>query len=78
LWTRTCKPLKIWVKEPSTWSCCTRSGPWSIDRWDVMVEYSWGLPFCHGGTPKSSSFISFPNINHPYWGTTIYGNPFLT
>lgn len=25
LWMRTCKQLKIWVKGPSTLSCCTRS-----------------------------------------------------
>ena len=26
------------------------------------------------GTPKSSIFIGFSIINHPFWGTTIFGN----
>ena len=27
------------------------------------------------GTPKSSTLIGFSLINHPFWGTPIYGNP---
>ena len=26
------------------------------------------------GTPKSSILIGFSLINHPFWGTTIFGN----
>ena len=26
------------------------------------------------GTPKSSIFIGFSIINHPFWGTPIFGN----
>ena len=26
------------------------------------------------GTPKSSILIRFSIINHPFWGTTIFGN----
>ena len=26
------------------------------------------------GTPKSSSLIGFSLINHPFWGTPIFGN----
>ncbi len=26
------------------------------------------------GTPKSSILIEFSIINHPFWGTTIFGN----
>ena len=26
------------------------------------------------GTPKSSILIGFFIINHPFWGTTIFGN----
>ena len=26
------------------------------------------------GTPKSSILIGFPIINHPFWGTPIFGN----
>ena len=30
-----------------------------------------------GGTPKSSILIGFSIINHPFWGTPIFGNPHL-
>ena len=26
------------------------------------------------GTPKSSTLIGFSIINHPFWGTPIFGN----
>ena len=29
----------------------------------------------NGGTPKSFTLIGFSLINHPFWGTPIYGNP---
>ena len=28
----------------------------------------------NGGTPKSSILIGLSIINHPFWGTTIFGN----
>ena len=28
----------------------------------------------NGGTPKSSIFIGFSIINHPFWDTPIFGN----
>ena len=28
----------------------------------------------NSGTPKSSILITFSIINHPFWGTTIFGN----
>ena len=28
----------------------------------------------NSGTPKSSILTGFSNINHPFWGTTIFGN----
>jgi len=28
----------------------------------------------NSGTPKSSILIGFSNINHPFWGTPIFGN----
>ena len=36
----------------------------------VYMEVSW-----HGGTPKSSVLRGFSLINHPFWGTLIYGTP---
>ena len=29
----------------------------------------------NSGTPKSSILIGFPIKNHPFWGTSIFGNP---
>jgi hypothetical protein len=31
----------------------------------------------NGGTPKSCILIGFSIINHPFGGTTIYGNPHI-
>ena len=31
----------------------------------------------NGGTPKSSILTGFSIINHPFWGTTILGNPHM-
>ena len=31
----------------------------------------------NSGTPKSSILIGFSIINHPFWGTTIFGNTHL-
>ena len=28
----------------------------------------------NGGTPKSSIFMGFSILNHPFWGTFIFGN----
>ena len=28
----------------------------------------------NNGTPKSSILIGFSSINHPFWGTPIFGN----
>ena len=30
-----------------------------------------------GGTPKSSIFMGFSIINHPFWDTPILGNPHI-
>ena len=32
----------------------------------------------NSGTPKSSILIGFSIINHPFWGTPIFGNPQMT
>ena len=31
----------------------------------------------NNGTPKSSILIGFSIINHPFWGTSVFGNPQL-
>ena len=30
-----------------------------------------------GFSPKSSILIGFSIINHPFWGTTIFGNTYI-
>ena len=30
------------------------------------------------GTPKSSILVGFSIINHPFWGTTIFGNTHIS
>ena len=32
----------------------------------------------NGGTPKSSILIGFSILNHPFWGTPIFGNTHIT
>ena len=36
-----------------------------------------GVSKNRGGPPKSSILIGFSLINHPFWGTTIFGNTHL-
>ena len=31
----------------------------------------------NSGTPKSSILIGFSIINHPFWGTTTFGNTYM-
>ena len=57
----------------------------SRERWD-MWSFPWGwiqnvniftnnmVVSKNRGTPKSSILIGFSIINHPFWGTTIFGN----
>ena len=46
-------------------------------------QVAWNAAIFHmrvsinGGTPKSSTLIGFSLINHPFWGTPIYGNPHM-
>ena len=46
-----------------------------------MVDFVWYINLkvhmdvsLNGGTPKSSIFTRFFHINHPFWGTAIFGN----
>ena len=31
----------------------------------------------NSGTPKSSILIGLSSINHPFWGTLIFGNTYM-
>ena len=40
----------------------------------VYIIYIYMAVSENSGTPKSSILIGFSIINHPFWGTTIFGN----
>ena len=41
-----------------------------------ISSYHMGVSW-NGGTPKSSILIRFSIINHPFWGTPIFGTPHI-
>ena len=41
---------------------------------NLEVDLIWVFPKIGGKPPKSSISIGFSIINHPFWGTTIFGN----
>ncbi len=41
--------------------------------WEWKMFVSMGVSK-NNGIPKSSIFIGFSIVNHPFWGTTIFGN----
>ena len=44
-------------------------------RWEEhLTSYTNMAVSENRGTPKSSMLIGFSIINHPFWGTTIFGN----
>ena len=46
----------------------------------VLAEKNWSINLAvseNRGTPKSSILIGFSSINHPFWGTIIFGNTHL-
>ncbi len=56
-------PPKICEKARSSGGFC-----WSFKTWQQLDVSK------NSGTPKSSILIGFSIINHPFWGTTIFGN----
>ena len=57
--------------------CITTSCPWIsciyIYIYIHIYMYIYMVVSWNGGTPKSSSLIGVSIINHPFWGTPIYG-----
>ena len=45
----------------------------------LLQQSSWTnmRVFWNGGTPKWSILMIFSIVNHPFWGTTTYGNPHM-
>ena len=56
---------------------------WELHIGMIIPPWMTGIPEINAyvgvskndGTPKSSILIGFSIINHPFWGTTILGNP---
>ena len=46
---------------------------WKIWELRFLFYHNMGVSK-NSGTPKSSMLIGFSIINHPFWGTTIFGN----
>ena len=60
-----------WELDQKSFEKTTSSRVSQLDtsRWYVDVDVSE-----NSGTPKSSILIRFSIINHPFWGTPIFGN----
>ena len=44
-------------------------------KWnEIQAGIVMGVSKNNGKTPKSSMLIGFSIINHPFWGTPIFGN----
>ena len=47
----------------------------------ILRHIQEGIPYMgvseNRGTPKSSILIGISIINHPFWGTTIFGNTYI-
>ena len=52
------------------------AGTCSVQIWRSKTQHT-GVSI-NGGTSKSSIFMAFSIINHPFWGTTIYRNPHIS
>ena len=67
----------------STWAQVMLHGfaPTVVDRrkrwYDYIVKVYMDVSE-NSRTPKSSIFIGFSIVNHPFWGTTIFGNTYIT
>ena len=44
----------------------------------ILAQDTWVFPKIGGKPPKSSILIGFSIINHPFWGTPIFGNIHIT
>ena len=68
------------IETEKTWprffydSCDTKKA-WCLDKNKELLKKSEHMGVSKNrGTPKSSILIGFSIINHPFWGTPIFGN----
>ena len=79
------RPGKIHMEpENDGWEkiCCGFQHGWIFTFQPLMfqggIRYTKGMDVSeNSGTPISSTLIGFSIINHPFWGTTIFGNTHL-
>ena len=70
----TNEPPTRTVMQPSTWIM----KPILKKIWGIKTKLGNHLDVSeNSGTPKSSILIGFSIINHPFWGTPIFGNTHL-
>ena len=83
--TCTCNPSRGFPREFEEWSHWERnirSFSWTFGRLSgcslkkdkKTTKWKYMGVSKNRGTPKSSNLIGFSIINHPFWGTTIFGN----
>ena len=51
-----------------------RESPGKVGNKNSMANYIYMGVSKNSGTPKSSILIGFSIVNHPFWGTPIFGN----
>ncbi len=64
-----------WVRRFDWWKSWFRlRGGYSEPWLQLYQQFSYVGVSKNNGTPKSSILIGFSIVNHPFWGTSIYGN----
>ena len=66
---------RSWTRTPSegTYFSPALKGSWLYEGWNPTIVLYMDVSE-NSGTPKSSILVGFSIINHPFWGTTIFGN----
>ena len=72
----TAESRHVWLLSPSTSAKFSHQDIRYLLKWRVFLSLM-GVSE-NSGTPKSSILIGFSIINHPFWGTSIFGNTFIS
>ena len=66
---------RVWALEDFRWFQSMAWPGWPIHRRSALTSICFYVDVSeNSGTPKSSIWIGFSIINHPFWGTPIFGN----
>ena len=69
-------PVLVYSSSPKAFFSAGSWMAFLLKRFPALQKiffFRWVFPKI-GGTPKSSILIGFSIINHPFWGTPIFGN----